>query len=178
MQRPDRPAAATGIRTDCAVVRLPAEIDLGNVGPVRDRIEALLGSQACALAIDASRTRFCDCTTLGMLVRALRHGKPIGVLLPSGGIVPRIFALTGLDRVFPGARDLDVLRGDLVRRAIGRGAGGAADMPAGCRLRTTGRYRHGPGEPEPSFTPARLRPPVAWCTSDAAGRTPHAPRLR
>ena len=54
------------------------------------------------LVVDLTRTRFCDSAAIHALVDAHRRARAAGGqvrLAVSGGAVPRIFEITGIDRV-------------------------------------------------------------------------------
>jgi anti-sigma B factor antagonist len=87
------------------VVAAPEEIDITNA----DRLRAALGQAASTghrtLVVDLTRTRFCDSAALHALVDAHKRVKAEGgqvLLAVSGAAVPRIFEITGIDRVLPG----------------------------------------------------------------------------
>jgi anti-sigma B factor antagonist len=87
------------------VILAPAEIDV----TAADRLRAvLLGSAAgghATVVVDMTRTLFCDSAGLSVLVRAhkraLDEGGELRLVIPAGGAVFRLFALTGLYRFIP-----------------------------------------------------------------------------
>jgi anti-sigma B factor antagonist len=87
-----------------AVVVTPGEIDITNADALR---AALLEASELGhgrLAVDMSRTQFCDTAGLHALVGAHKRAQAEGGevrLVISGMAVQRIFALTGLDQVIP-----------------------------------------------------------------------------
>jgi STAS domain len=60
--------------------------------------------------VDMARTQFCASAGLGVLVqahkRALAEGGELRLVMPAGGAVLRIFALTGVDRLIPNFANL------------------------------------------------------------------------
>jgi anti-sigma B factor antagonist len=61
--------------------------------------------------VDMTGTRFCDSAGLTVLVRAhklaVAEGGGLRLVVPAGGAVARIFAITLLDQVFPLFASLD-----------------------------------------------------------------------
>jgi anti-sigma B factor antagonist len=92
------------------VVSAPEEIDITNADVLR---MALLESAAHGrgtFVVDLTRTRFCDTAGLHALVSAHKRAQAEGgevLLVMPGPAVLRIFAVTGLDRVFPGFTTLE-----------------------------------------------------------------------
>lgn len=84
------------------VVTFPAEVDVCNAPIIRDRLLRLLNNGAGPLIVDLSDTRFCDCACMHAIVRADHRAAGLHtrvcIVLPSGGPVLRIAALTGLPR--------------------------------------------------------------------------------
>lgn len=87
------------------VVTTPAEIDVTTA----DRLRAVLldasSGQHPVLIVDMSRTQFCDSyglhTVLRAHERAVAEGRELRLVIGADGAVPRIFALTGIDRYLP-----------------------------------------------------------------------------
>jgi anti-sigma B factor antagonist len=85
------------------VVAAPEEIDITDAGALREVLQQAGGSGT--LVVDLTRTRFCDSAAIHALVDAHKQARAQGgqVLLAfSGAAVPRIFEITGVDRVIPG----------------------------------------------------------------------------
>ena len=87
------------------VVAAPAEIDVTTAGQLR---AVLLDAVTCAhatVAVDMTRTRFCDSSALHTLLaahqQAVAAGGELRLVVPADGHLPRIFALTCLDRFIP-----------------------------------------------------------------------------
>ena len=86
------------------VVTGPAEIDVTTADQLRSAlIEAAQGH--ATVVVDLTHTGFCDSTGLGVLIRAhkraLAEGGEVRLVIPDGGAVSRIFALTSLHRFIP-----------------------------------------------------------------------------
>jgi anti-sigma B factor antagonist len=86
------------------VVMAPEEIDITNAEALR---AALLQAAAYgheAFVVDMTRTRFCDSAGIHALVDAYKRARDGGgqvLLATAGAAVPRIFEITGIDRVIP-----------------------------------------------------------------------------
>ena len=89
------------------VVTAPEEIDITNAAGLRAGLLEAAGLEAAghpAFVVDMTRTRFCDSAGIQALVEAHKRAQAAGgqvLLAMSGAAVPRIFALTGVDRVIP-----------------------------------------------------------------------------
>jgi anti-sigma B factor antagonist len=100
------------------VVTAPEEIDITNAAGLRAALLDAAGLDAGGLdagghpafVVDLTRTRFCDSAGIAALVEAHRRAQAAGgqvLLAVSGAAVPRIFQLTGIDRVIPSFASLD-----------------------------------------------------------------------
>jgi anti-sigma B factor antagonist len=93
------------------VVTAPAEIDVTTAGQLRMMLLRAAARGHAMVVVDLTRTRFCDSAGLSMLVRAHRRavadGGELRAVIPGGGAVARVFALTCLDRVIPVFASLD-----------------------------------------------------------------------
>ena len=93
------------------VVRAPAEIDVTTAGQLRVVLLRAAARRPATIVVDMARTRFCDSAGLTVLVqahqRAAADGGELRLVLPAGGAVSRIFAVTRLDRVIPVFGSLD-----------------------------------------------------------------------
>jgi anti-sigma B factor antagonist len=93
------------------VVAAPEEIDITNAQGLREALHRAAGDGSETLVVDLTRTRFCDSAAIHALVDAHKRARAAGgqVLLAfSGTAVPRIFEITGVDRVilgFPSVAD-------------------------------------------------------------------------
>jgi anti-sigma B factor antagonist len=87
------------------VVGAPEEIDITNAKGLREALYQATGDGSGTFVVDLTRTRFCDSAAIHALVDAHKRARAAGgrVLLAfSGTAVPRIFEITGVDRVIPG----------------------------------------------------------------------------
>jgi anti-sigma B factor antagonist len=96
------------------VVTAPEEIDITNAAGLRLALLEAAGLEAAAghpaFVVDMTRTRFCDSAGIAALVEAYKRGQGAGgqvLLATSGEAVPRIFELTGIDRVIPSFTSLE-----------------------------------------------------------------------
>src|SRR5580658_6747132 len=115
------------------VVAAPEEIDITNAAGLRAALLEAAGLEAAGLeaagleaagleaagleaaghpafVVDLTRTRFCDSAGIAALVEAHKRARAAGgqvLLAMSGAAVPRIFELTGVDRVIPSFASLD-----------------------------------------------------------------------
>ena len=101
------------------VVVAPEEIDITNAGGLRAALLAAAQLQVAllqaaqlraadhrrgTLVVDMTRTRFCDSAGIHALVDAHKSARDGGgqvLLAVAGAAVPRIFEITGIDRVIP-----------------------------------------------------------------------------
>jgi anti-sigma B factor antagonist len=92
------------------VVAAPEEIDITNADQLRSALLQAAADGHGTLVVDMTRTRFCDCGGLQVLMAAHKQARAEGrelVLVISGAAVPRLFAITGIDRVIPCFTRLD-----------------------------------------------------------------------
>jgi anti-sigma B factor antagonist len=92
------------------VVRAPEEIDITNAGQFREAMLTATTRATGIIVVDMSRTRFCDSSSLHVLVAAYKRARADGGevrLVITSPHVLRIFAISGLDRVFPCHGNLD-----------------------------------------------------------------------
>ena len=95
----DRPVVWVG---RVAVVTLPAEVDVSNVGQIRRDLAAVLAQDASLVIVDMSTTTFCDSAGVTALVRAARqaHAGGAGLRVAASALaVTRVLAITGVDRL-------------------------------------------------------------------------------
>jgi anti-sigma B factor antagonist len=87
------------------VVATPADIDITTAERLHMVLLRTASRSHATIVVDMTRTGFCDSAGLSVLVRAHKRavtdGGELRLVLPAGGAVPRIFALTCLDRVIP-----------------------------------------------------------------------------
>ncbi|HEV2251837.1 MAG TPA: STAS domain-containing protein [Streptosporangiaceae bacterium] len=108
------------------VVTAPEEIDITNAAGLRAGLLKAAGLEAAGLeagleaglttgghlafVVDMTRTRFCDSAGIATLVEAHKRARAAGgqmLLAMSGAAVPRIFEITGVDRVIPSFTGLE-----------------------------------------------------------------------
>src|SRR5512144_2649607 len=96
-------------RSHAAVVVAEGEVD-AFAAPDLDRTLSAAVSSGGALVVDLARVSFMDSTALGLVVRHVREASQAGmgtrVVLPHGS-ARRIFEITTLDRVLPGATTVE-----------------------------------------------------------------------
>jgi anti-sigma B factor antagonist len=86
------------------VVTAPDEIDVTNAEELRAALFRASGDGSGPLVVDLTGTTFCDSAAIHALVDAHRRARAEGgqvLLAMSGTAVPRIFEITGVDRVIP-----------------------------------------------------------------------------
>jgi anti-sigma B factor antagonist len=84
------------------VVAAPEEVDITNADGLRVALDRASGTGA--LVVDMTQTLFCDSAGIHALVDAHKRARAEGgrvLLALSGTAVPRIFEITGVDRVLP-----------------------------------------------------------------------------
>lgn len=98
------PAFAVEVVEGVPVVSGPEEIDITNAEGLRAALLETAGHGTGVLVVDMTRTQFCDTAGLHALVAARKRARAKGgevILVIPGAAVQRIFAITGLDKVFP-----------------------------------------------------------------------------
>jgi anti-sigma B factor antagonist len=87
------------------VVTAPAEIDMTTADQLRAILFDCHSRGYPTLVVDMTGTQFCDCAGLRELVlahkRAVREGGGLRLVVPAGGVVLRVFIVTGLDHLIP-----------------------------------------------------------------------------
>jgi anti-sigma B factor antagonist len=93
------------------VVAVPAEIDVTTAEQLRMVLLCSAARGHSIIVVDMTRTRLCDSAGLTVLVRAhkraVAEGGELRLVIPAGGTVSRIFAITSLDMVIPLFGSLD-----------------------------------------------------------------------
>jgi anti-sigma B factor antagonist len=114
------------------VVTAPEEIDITNAAGLRAGLLEGAGLDAAgfeaaghlAFVVDMTRTHFCDSAGIAALIEAHKRAQAAGgqmLLALSGAAVPRIFELTGIDRVIPTFTSLE--------EALARSPAGTGPLP-------------------------------------------------
>jgi anti-sigma B factor antagonist len=105
------------------VVMAPAEIDMTTAGQLRAILFDWHSRGHATVIVDMTGTQFCDCAGLRELAlahqRAVRGGGGLRLVIPAGGVVLRVFTVTGLDRLIPRFTALEQALGQ-VPAAAGR----------------------------------------------------------
>jgi anti-sigma B factor antagonist len=86
------------------VVVVPEEIDITNAEGLRAALLQAADQGCGTFVVDMTRTRFCDSAGIHALVDAHKRARDGGgqvLLALAGAAVPRIFEITGVDRVIP-----------------------------------------------------------------------------
>lgn len=94
---------STSTRGERAVVHVGGEIDVYTAPALRDKLDEQIESGAHDLVVDLQNVTFMDSTGLGVLVGRLKlvrtHDGSLS-LVCSNDRVLKVFAITGLDKVF------------------------------------------------------------------------------
>jgi anti-sigma B factor antagonist len=133
------------------VVTAPEEIDITNAPDLRSALLEAAAGGSGTLVADMTRTRFCDSSGLHTLLaahqRAQAEGGQLRLVLPADGTVPRIFAITAIDRMIPNFTSL----ADALAHRSPSGSNGRRQPdggPMGSAAKTTGTAaRSGTGGP-------------------------------
>jgi anti-anti-sigma factor len=92
----------TTIINGVPVVATPAEIDITTVDHLRAALMRATRNGHPVVVVDMTGTSFCDSAGIQSLAAACRRarseGNELRLVLPPSGTVPRVFALTGVDR--------------------------------------------------------------------------------
>jgi anti-sigma B factor antagonist len=86
------------------VMAAPEEIDITKAADLRAALDKAATAGTGTFVADLTRTRFCDSAAIHALVDAHKRARTEGgqvLLALSGTAVPRIFEITGVDRVLP-----------------------------------------------------------------------------
>lgn len=86
------------------IIASPAEIDIANAHELREALLAAGDTDHATVVLDMTRTAFCDSNALNVLVRARTRaaasGGEVRLVIREASLL-RIFAVTGIDRMFP-----------------------------------------------------------------------------
>jgi anti-sigma B factor antagonist len=86
------------------IITSPAEIDIANAHGLREALLAAGGTDHATVVLDMTQTAFCDSNALNVLVRARKRaaagGGEVRLVIREASLL-RIFAIAGIDRMFP-----------------------------------------------------------------------------
>jgi anti-anti-sigma factor len=145
-----------------AIVAFPAQVDVSNVGQLRDRLLSVINRGAAVLIADMTDTVSCDHTAMDAIARAYQRAAASGTelrLVVSAPVIRRVLTLEGLDRlvsIYP------LLEAATVEGAVGGGLqvarGAGPQQRSGTLTSVTG-------------TPGirAITPAVLWQVLDALG---------
>jgi anti-sigma B factor antagonist len=89
-------------RGTCAVIAMPAEIDVTNADRARQALRGAVNQGPAVLIIDMAATTFCDSAGVAAIVAAYRQAAATGIqfrlVAPE---VERILTLTGVGELIP-----------------------------------------------------------------------------
>lgn len=92
------------------VVEAPPEVDAVNAESLQEALRHAARYGDETVVVNMTRTRFCDSSGIHVLASAHEwatgEGGRLLLVLPPAGAVPRVFAITGLDRPLPIFTDL------------------------------------------------------------------------
>jgi len=89
--------------TGCWHIVVDKDIDIYNVGALKEAIAACVEEKQASVVLQASGMEYIDSTGLGALVSALNRVRQFGGGITVCGLKPhikRLFTITGLDGVF------------------------------------------------------------------------------
>jgi anti-sigma B factor antagonist len=168
------------------VVTAPEEIDITNAETLRAALLKTAASGHGMLAVDMTRTRFCDSSGLHALLaahkRAQAEGREVRLVIPSTATaVLRVFAITSVDRIIPNFTSLTEALAPAAAPANGR----SRQRPEGEAAPKTGRGLAPAGqlpgtiersskEAQESFTRALTRAVQSHGQGDQAVRAAYA----
>ena len=112
-------AGTAQIGSDAFVVSVSGELDLSSVEPLERELDSVIGRGALRVIVDLTGVTFIDSVSLGVLVRDAKRLRSNGgtcVVVVDDPRIRRVFAITGLDRIFVIERSL----AEGVDRLVGR----------------------------------------------------------
>lgn len=107
-----------------SVVTAPEEIDITNAEALRSALLQAAANGPATLAVDMTRTEFCDSSGPHALLAAHKRAEAAGgevLLVITSALVLRVFALTGVDRMIPNFPSLAEALARPARAANGHG---------------------------------------------------------
>jgi anti-anti-sigma factor len=148
-----------------AVVAFPGQVDISNVGQLRDRLLAVINRGAAVLIADMTDTVSCDHAAVEAIARACQRAAINGTqvrLVVTAPVVRRVLSLEGLDRLVSIYPSLEAAT------AAGRPVGSASQAgPASPHTQASPQTN---GRPQ-GVVPAAgsITPAVLWQLIDALG---------
>lgn len=119
-------------RGPLSVVRVEGEIDVYSAPSLRERLDTLVNAGRVRLVVDLTKVAFLDSTGLGVLVGRLKlvrsHGGSLHLVCVNDRIL-KVFAITGLDKVFAIHRGVDEAVVDALRSGAEASGSGAEATP-------------------------------------------------
>ncbi len=86
------------------IIASPAEIDIANAHELCEALIAACDTEHCTVVMDLTQTLLCDSNALNVLVRARKRtaagGGELRLVIRDASLL-RVFAVTGIDRMFP-----------------------------------------------------------------------------
>jgi anti-sigma B factor antagonist len=118
-----------------AVVTLPDEVDMVNIGELRAGLASLIRAAPTVVVVDMTRTTFCDSACVATLVRAAQQASSAGIRLRLAGSAPvlRVLRLLEADRIIEVHSSLAAALGEVTSRTLpgaGLGSGAVSGQPA------------------------------------------------
>jgi anti-anti-sigma factor len=141
-----------------ATITLPGDIDVNNVGQLRDRLLTAINRGADPLIVDMTTTASCDHACIDALVRAYQRASVNGTqvrLVVSAPVVRRVLGIEGIDRlvsIYPS-----------VEAATAAGAAGSGNSHA------IGHSAPANGRPAGAAAGVAITPAILWQLLDALG---------
>jgi anti-anti-sigma factor len=135
-----------------AIVAFPGQVDVSNVGQLRDRLLSVINRGATVLIADMTDTASCDHSAVEAIARACQRAAISGTqvrLVVTAPVVRRVLSIEGLDRLVSIYPSLESATGRVLVRPV--------PEPAGRALRASA-----PG-------PGTITPAVLWQLIDALG---------
>jgi anti-sigma B factor antagonist len=99
------------IKGEVIVARVTGEIDISNVGAVKQRLTAAVPNTATGLVVDLAGTTHLDSSGVYLLFELARaldsRQQQICVVAPSSAPTTRVLVITGFDKIVPVADTVD-----------------------------------------------------------------------
>jgi len=98
-------SVSSDLRGSTLWISLSGEVDLSNSAAVEDRIRASIVPPAERVALDLSKVAFMDSSGLRIVLtladRLRERRRELILIVPPGGLVRRVLAISGADAVVP-----------------------------------------------------------------------------